>query len=249
MNIENRADGIEDSGRILYTRLSKGVGFGFIRCPPSGLRQPFDGEAEGPDREDESLSLRCKNERATLEQNEADESMFKTGRTAEETQLDAKQALELEIQSLQVMQHIEGDEDTEMKRKMEAMPEELKDKEEKLDGLFDINKALTVKELNSNDELQGAQKELINDNLRDPSWHPFKVLSDKEGNSKDEKLIVIKTEFGDEVYTAVTTALAEMNEYNPSGRYVVPELWNFSGGRRATLAEGVEYLLKAMETA
>ncbi|XP_022755771.1 factor of DNA methylation 4 isoform X2 [Durio zibethinus] len=91
---------------------------------------------------------------------------------------------------------------------------------------------------------------LWQDYLRDPSWHPFKILTDKEGNSKeildeeDEKLIAVKTEFGDEVYTAVTMALAQMNEYNPSGRYIVPELWNFNEGRKATLTEGVQHLLK-----
>ena len=63
-------------------------------------------------------------------------------------------------------------------------------------------------------------------------------------DEKDEKLIAVKTEFGDEVYTAVTTALTQMNEYNPSGRYIVPELWNFNEGRKATLTEGVQHLLK-----
>ena len=57
---------------------------------------------------------------------------------------------------------MEGDEDTEMKRKMEAIQEELKDKEEELDGLEELNQALIVKERKSNDELQGARKELIN---------------------------------------------------------------------------------------
>lgn len=49
---------------------------------------------------------------------------------------------------------------------------------------------------------------------------------------------------GDEAYEAVTTALMEMNEYNPSGRYIVPELWNNKEQRRATLREGVSYLVK-----
>ena len=48
---------------------------------------------------------------------------------------------------------------------------------------------------------------------------------------------------GEEVYKAVTTALMEINEYNSSGRYVVPELWNCKENRKTTLKEGVLFIL------
>ncbi|KAM5583598.1 hypothetical protein ABKV19_003476 [Rosa sericea] len=89
--------------------------------------------------------------------------------------------------------------------------------------------------------------------LRDPNWHPFKIITDKDGKTlevideDDEKLEDLKTEFGDEVFEAVKTALAELNEYNPSGRYPVLELWNFRENRKATLAEGVSHLLNQMK--
>ncbi|XP_058748385.1 factor of DNA methylation 4-like [Vicia villosa] len=87
------------------------------------------------------------------------------------------------------------------------------------------------------------------DYLRDLSWKPFKIVTDEKGNSKeildenDEKLKSLRDELGDEVHDAVATALKELNEYNPSGRYPVPELWNFREGRKASLKEGVAHLM------
>uniref|UniRef100_A0A7N2KPG0 Factor of DNA methylation 1-5/IDN2 domain-containing protein n=1 Tax=Quercus lobata TaxID=97700 RepID=A0A7N2KPG0_QUELO len=50
-------------------------------------------------------------------------------------------------------------------------------------------------------------------------------------NEDDEKLKGLKDEYGDELYEAVTTALIEKSEYNPSGGYVISELWNYEEGR------------------
>ncbi|CAI9786813.1 unnamed protein product [Fraxinus pennsylvanica] len=59
--------------------------------------------------------------------------------------------------------------------------------------------------------------------LENPEWHPFKVIQidgkhQEIMNEDDEVLLKLKEEWGDEVYLAVTTALKELNEYNPSGR-------------------------------
>ncbi|XP_038711963.1 protein INVOLVED IN DE NOVO 2-like isoform X1 [Tripterygium wilfordii] len=85
--------------------------------------------------------------------------------------------------------------------------------------------------------------------LKDPDWHPFRVITvggktERIIDNEDEKLKALKNEFGDEVYNAVTTALIEIVEYNPSANYVTSELWNFKDGRRATLREGVSFLLE-----
>ncbi|KAF5727380.1 XH/XS domain-containing family protein [Tripterygium wilfordii] len=255
-----------------------------------------------------------KNARATLEQKKADEDVLRLAEEQKEEkekwhrkiieleeQLDAKQALELEMEqmrgSLQVMKHMEKDED--MKVKMKALEEDLVEKEETYEGLEELNQTLIVKERNTNDELQEARKELINywrdapvsrviigvkrmgeldvkpflpaakskypqeaeekalelcsfweDQLRDPSWHPFKIILDEKQNAKeiineeDENLKNLKEELGVDVYNSVITALAEMNEYNPSGRYIIRELWNYKEKRKATLKEGVLHILR-----
>lgn len=61
---------------------------------------------------------------------------------------------------------------------------------------------------------------------------------------EDEKLKNLKNECGEEVVKAVIDALSELNTYNPSGRYTVPELWNFRENRKATMKEAIIHLLK-----
>ncbi|KAI8564044.1 hypothetical protein RHMOL_Rhmol03G0152900 [Rhododendron molle] len=254
-------------------------------------------------------------EMAAMEQLKADENVLKLAEDQKrqkedlhkriiqlERQLDAKQAIELEIEqlrgSLNVMKHMGDDGDLEVLKKVDAIHTMLREKEGDLDDLEALNQTLIVKERKSNDELQEARKELVNglkemssnteigvkrmgelDNkpfheamkrkyneadaedraievcsiweeyLRDPEWHPFKVItingkSQEVINEEDEKLNGLRDEYGVQVYNAVTTALKEINEYNPSGRYIISELWNYSEGRKATLQEGVNVLTK-----
>lgn len=60
----------------------------------------------------------------------------------------------------------------------------------------------------------------------------------------DEKLTRLWAEYCDDVCNAVKVAAAEMNEYNPRGMYVTPELWNFGEGRKATVAEALRELCR-----
>ncbi|OVA17855.1 putative domain XH [Macleaya cordata] len=91
---------------------------------------------------------------------------------------------------------------------------------------------------------------LWQEEITNSEWYPFKNIS-IDGklqeiiiDENDEKLKELRHEWGKEVYDAVTTALLEINEYNASGRYPVSELWNFKEGRKASLKEVIEYILK-----
>ncbi|KAI8525436.1 hypothetical protein RHMOL_Rhmol13G0230200 [Rhododendron molle] len=256
-------------------------------------------EARNEDERRKLDSEKKMNERATLEQKIADENLLRLAE--DQKKIDARQALELEVErmrgAIQVIGHMGEDGDLELKKKRDALQQDLAEKEQDLEDLESLSQALIIKERKSNDEVQQARKELINGwtgqssratisikrmgdldskpfhiaanrkygkeadskamelcslwdaYLRDPSWHPFKIIrgSDKEEeviDEDDEKLKNLKHELGDEVYSAVTIALMETNEYNPSGRYVTPEIWNYKEGRKATLREGVEYIVK-----
>ncbi|XP_052204646.1 protein INVOLVED IN DE NOVO 2-like isoform X2 [Diospyros lotus] len=83
-----------------------------------------------------------------------------------EKKLDAKQALELEIEQLRgklnVIKHMGDDGDLEVLQKVQELQKMLREKEGDLEDIDELNQALIVRERKSNDELQDARKELIN---------------------------------------------------------------------------------------
>ncbi|CAN1238056.1 Factor of DNA methylation 1 [Linum grandiflorum] len=276
-------------------------------------RQKLEEDMKKNDKVNNSLEL------ASMEQKKADENVLRLVEEQQrekedalrkiiqlEKQLDARQKLEMEIQELKgklnVMKHLEDQDDAAVKKTMKEYNDELEQKIEDLSSVESLNQTLIVKERQSNDELQEARKRLIQvmlqlstrtnigikrmgeldekafligckkrfpkeeceiqattlcslwqEHLRDQEWHPFKVI-EFDGNAKeilneeDEKLKGLKKECGEEIYQAVVTALKELNEYNPSGRYTIPELWNFKEGRKATLKEVIAYIMKQIKT-
>ncbi|KAI3917283.1 hypothetical protein MKX01_000060 [Papaver californicum] len=87
--------------------------------------------------------------------------------------------------------------------------------------------------------------------LKDPHWHPFKIAlvdgKHQELIDEENKLLKgLKNECGEEAYLAIGNALIELNEYNPSGRYPVRELWNFNENMRDTAKEGVATLARRL---
>ncbi|XP_062087259.1 factor of DNA methylation 3-like [Humulus lupulus] len=115
---------------------------------------------------------------------------------------------------------------------------------------YDIMKRKHLKE----DALRIALNmcQLWNECVKDPKWHPFKVI-EVEGkfveviDNDDNKLKALKNELGGKVLNAVIKALMEINEYDPVGRSIVPELWNFELGRKATLKEVIGFVLNQWE--
>ncbi|CAL1387046.1 unnamed protein product [Linum trigynum] len=279
-------------------------------------RQRLDEDMRKNDVVNNSLNL------ASMEQKKADENVLRLveeqKREKEEAlnkiiqlekQLDAKQKLEMEIQELKgklnVMKHLEDQDDAAVKKTMKEYHDELEQKIEDLNSVETLNQTLIVKERQSNDELQEARKLLIEglcdtlsdtarttigikmmgeldqkvflnacrkkhppadaeviavtlcsswqENLKDSEWYPFKVIiadGTEKGiiNDEDEKLKGLRQEHGEEIYLAVVTALKELNEYNPSGRYIIRELWNYKEKRKATLKEVIGYIMKQIKT-
>lgn len=66
-------------------------------------------------------------------------------------------------------------------------------------------------------------------------------------NEDDDDLKKLKEEWGVEIHDAVVTALKEIEEFNPSGRYSVKALWSFKDGRQATLKEFIAFCLATMK--
>lgn len=67
-------------------------------------------------------------------------------------------------------------------------------------------------------------------------------------NEDDTKLKSLISELGESVYKAVATALLELNEYNPSGRYAVQEIWNPNEKRKASLREAIQYIIAQLKS-
>ena len=73
-------------------------------------------------------------------------------------------------------------------------------------------------------------------------------MSEEVVNDDDLRLRELWLEYGDDVCNAVKTALSEVNDqYNPTGRYVLSELWNFQIGRKAMMKEVLRYIFEQMD--
>ncbi|ERM94155.1 hypothetical protein AMTR_s00010p00167310 [Amborella trichopoda] len=99
--------------------------------------------------------------------------------------------------------------------------EELKEKVSEMQSLEELNNVLLRKEREANDELQAARKAAVEEVI----------------DENDDKLRELRDEYGDEVFKDVETAMLQLNEYNPSGKYHVPILWSFKEVTQATLEE------------
>jgi hypothetical protein len=101
--------------------------------------------------------------------------------------------------------------------------------------------------------LPADQYQDIADNyLRDPSFHPFKMVMyngepQKEVDETNPKLQQLEEEYGLEVKTQVLRALREMDVWNPSGRYEVLIPWHKTENRELKPSEIVKVIMKDTE--
>jgi chromosome segregation ATPase len=59
------------------------------------------------------------------------------------------------------MKHMPGEEESELKKKIDELSEELQDKYEEMDSVESLHHTLLIKEQKTNEELQDARKKLI----------------------------------------------------------------------------------------
>ncbi|CAF1914992.1 unnamed protein product [Brassica napus] len=123
-------------------------------------------------------------------------------------------------------------------------------------GEVDGKPFLKVCEQRFNGENVGLQHAMLcsewQKNINDSAWYPFKLVVTGEKmkevvDDEDDKLKKLSEELGEDVMNAVKTALEELNDFNPSGRYSVPALWNFEHGRKATLSEGIAHMTQQIK--
>ncbi|PIA60312.1 hypothetical protein AQUCO_00300072v1 [Aquilegia coerulea] len=93
---------------------------------------------------------------------------------------------------------------------------------------------------------------LWQENIKNQQWFPFKTIQmngkcDEIIDVNDDKLKQLKDAWGEQVYKVVCVALSEINEYNPSTRCAVPEIWNFKENRKASLKEVIGCLLNELK--
>ncbi|WRX11567.1 Factor of DNA methylation 1-5/IDN2 [Theobroma cacao] len=121
---------------------------------------------------------------------------------------------------------------------------------EKREALNESERKKLAEELEQN-AVQNSALQLASLEQKKADENVMKLAEDQKEviNDEDEKLRDLRNQMGNEVYKVVTSAIKEINEYNPSGRYIISELWNYGEGRKATLQEGVIYLLKLWNTA
>uniref|UniRef100_M8BKM4 Factor of DNA methylation 1-5/IDN2 domain-containing protein n=2 Tax=Aegilops tauschii TaxID=37682 RepID=M8BKM4_AEGTA len=159
--------------------------------------------------------------------------------------------------------------------KQTAHTNELRPARKKLiDGFLDLTKGrgnIGIKRIGKLDEnafLNAGKKQLPEDDAefaatilyseweaQIENWAATVHGKNTEMISKDnEKLRELKEKHGEEIYTLVTKALDEINEYKPFAEdqggeiYGVPELWNYKADRRATIKEGIQYALDKWKT-
>ncbi|OMO59022.1 hypothetical protein CCACVL1_25154 [Corchorus capsularis] len=90
-------------------------------------------------------------------------------------------------------------------------------------------------------ELELEKREAVNENKRKMLAEELEQV--EEVIDADEERL-LRYNIGDDVFNAVTSAIKKLNENYQRGKYKFSELWNAKEERKATVAEGIGWLLE-----
>ncbi|KAL5159114.1 Factor of DNA methylation 1 [Glycine soja] len=152
-----------------------------------------------------------------------------------EKKMGNEQKLNLEIAELEG-QLKEADHENKRKIEIEEIEEKLEDMIFDMSVKDDENQALEKKVQEAKTELEDARQQVIKEVI----------------DENDPKLLSLKNDLEEEAYVAVVTAPKELHEYhnsddaenthNSSEKQVIPEIWDYQNGRRATVTEALKYI-------
>ncbi|OEL28517.1 hypothetical protein BAE44_0010466 [Dichanthelium oligosanthes] len=130
----------------------------------------------------------------------------------------------------------------EAKEELAAVREQLAQRNQEMDEKDDELAALRVRLHEM--EVRNTQTEQQNGTEPDPVQ--IQPTKNEVIDVDDEKLQELRREWGEGPYKSVVDALVERKEYNFDGTFPY-DLWNYKEGRKATLADCIEYMIDQMK--
>ncbi|KAH1210105.1 Factor of DNA methylation 1 [Glycine max] len=221
--------------------------------------------------EEEKKSMKARNDiLSLLEKHQMEKKAVSDALLKLEKKMGNEQKLNLEIAELEG-QLKEADHENKRKIEIEEIEEKLEDMIFDMSVKDDENQALEKKVQEAKTELEDARQQVIKllaigTVLSQLMFSVQKLiecicltiqelprsLKGEVIDENDPKLLSLKNDLEEEAYVAVVTAPKELHEYhnsddaenthNSSEKQVIPEIWDYQNGRRATVTEALKYI-------